>query len=120
MYENKQGELAEPLNMACFFLQIIHLKRFQFVNGHWVKSNKIVKFPMEGFDPSAFLTKQTLNTNSSLSNSDSGVTTVNVRSSEEQDAEEETGVNREETGENREQTSRQGSEVILYLPGWPC
>ncbi|MEE6469524.1 hypothetical protein FKM82_008661 [Ascaphus truei] len=34
---------------------IIHLKRFQFVNGRWIKSQKIVKFPKENFDPSAFL-----------------------------------------------------------------
>nr|XP_033777792.1 ubiquitin carboxyl-terminal hydrolase 32 isoform X1 [Geotrypetes seraphini] len=34
---------------------IIHLKRFQFVNGRWIKSQKIVKFPQENFDPSAFL-----------------------------------------------------------------
>ncbi|XP_015223155.2 ubiquitin carboxyl-terminal hydrolase 32 isoform X2 [Lepisosteus oculatus] len=34
---------------------IIHLKRFQFVNGRWIKSQKIVKFPRERFDPSAFL-----------------------------------------------------------------
>lgn len=38
-----------------FLLQIIHLKRFQFVNGRWIKSQKIVKFPRESFDPSAFL-----------------------------------------------------------------
>lgn len=36
-------------------LQIVHLKRFQFVNGRWIKSQKIVKFPRESFDPSAFL-----------------------------------------------------------------
>ncbi|XP_030648580.1 ubiquitin carboxyl-terminal hydrolase 32 [Chanos chanos] len=35
---------------------IIHLKRFQFVNGRWIKSQKIVRFPRENFDPSAFLT----------------------------------------------------------------
>ncbi|KAJ8280946.1 hypothetical protein GJAV_G00061360 [Gymnothorax javanicus] len=34
---------------------IIHLKRFQFVNGRWIKSQKIVKFPREKFDPSIFL-----------------------------------------------------------------
>ncbi|XP_034995924.2 ubiquitin carboxyl-terminal hydrolase 32 isoform X2 [Zootoca vivipara] len=34
---------------------IIHLKRFQFVNGRWIKSQKIVKFPRESFNPSAFL-----------------------------------------------------------------
>ncbi|XP_018105104.1 ubiquitin carboxyl-terminal hydrolase 32 isoform X1 [Xenopus laevis] len=33
---------------------IFHLKRFQFVNGRWIKSQKIVKFPQESFDPSAF------------------------------------------------------------------
>uniref|UniRef100_A0AAR2LUS0 Ubiquitin carboxyl-terminal hydrolase 32 n=1 Tax=Pygocentrus nattereri TaxID=42514 RepID=A0AAR2LUS0_PYGNA len=34
---------------------IVHLKRFQFVNGRWIKSQKIVKFPRMGFDPNAFL-----------------------------------------------------------------
>ncbi|XP_056612707.1 ubiquitin carboxyl-terminal hydrolase 32 isoform X2 [Triplophysa dalaica] len=34
---------------------IVHLKRFQFVNGRWIKSQKIVKFPRESFDPSVFL-----------------------------------------------------------------
>uniref|UniRef100_A0A671LES1 Ubiquitin carboxyl-terminal hydrolase 32 n=1 Tax=Sinocyclocheilus anshuiensis TaxID=1608454 RepID=A0A671LES1_9TELE len=34
---------------------IVHLKRFQFVNGRWIKSQKIVKFPRESFDPGAFL-----------------------------------------------------------------
>ncbi|GAA6080107.1 ubiquitin carboxyl-terminal hydrolase 32 isoform X1 [Tachysurus ichikawai] len=34
---------------------IVHLKRFQFVNGRWIKSQKIVKFPRENFKPSAFL-----------------------------------------------------------------
>uniref|UniRef100_A0A9J8A4T3 Ubiquitin carboxyl-terminal hydrolase 32 n=1 Tax=Cyprinus carpio carpio TaxID=630221 RepID=A0A9J8A4T3_CYPCA len=34
---------------------IVHLKRFQFVNGRWIKSQKIVKFPRESFDPCAFL-----------------------------------------------------------------
>ncbi|KYO32208.1 ubiquitin carboxyl-terminal hydrolase 32 isoform X3 [Alligator mississippiensis] len=37
---------------------IIHLKRFQFVNGRWIKSQKIVKFPRENFDPSAFLVQK--------------------------------------------------------------
>ncbi|XP_065429191.1 ubiquitin carboxyl-terminal hydrolase 32 isoform X15 [Chrysemys picta bellii] len=38
--------------------RIIHLKRFQFVNGRWIKSQKIVKFPRENFDPSAFLVQR--------------------------------------------------------------
>ncbi|XP_023996333.1 ubiquitin carboxyl-terminal hydrolase 32-like [Salvelinus sp. IW2-2015] len=36
-------------------LQIVHLKRFQFVNGRWIKSQKIVQFPRERFDPSVYL-----------------------------------------------------------------
>lgn len=34
---------------------IIHLKRFQFHNGRWVKSQKIVKFPFRDFDPTGYL-----------------------------------------------------------------
>ncbi|XP_059179325.1 ubiquitin carboxyl-terminal hydrolase 32-like isoform X2 [Physella acuta] len=34
---------------------IINLKRFQFLNGRWVKSHKIVNFPLVGFDPKAYL-----------------------------------------------------------------
>lgn len=37
-------------------MQIVHLKRFQFVNNRWIKSQKIVRFPRDNFDPSAFLT----------------------------------------------------------------
>ena len=58
---------------------------------------------MEGFDPSAFLAKRSSSTTSS---SDwTGVTTVNVKSSEEQE-----DIEQQETGEP---TPRQGSEVIL-------
>lgn len=45
---------------VCSLLQIVHLKRFQFVNGRWIKSQKIVKFPRENFDPSAFLAPRDL------------------------------------------------------------
>lgn len=41
-----------------FFLasfQIVHLKRFIFVNNRWVKSNKIVHFPMSNFDLSEYV-----------------------------------------------------------------
>lgn len=103
MFDNQKGRSS--ISLACLLLQIIHLKRFQFVNGHWVKSNKIVQFPMEGFDPSAFLAKRPSSTTSSSDST--GVTTVNVKSSEERED------NDEETGENRQQTPRQGSEVIL-------
>lgn len=36
-------------------LQIIHLKRFQFMNGKWVKSQKVVKFPFKDFDLTDYL-----------------------------------------------------------------
>jgi len=36
-------------------MQIVHLKRFQFHNGRWVKSHKIVKFPFRDFDPTNYL-----------------------------------------------------------------
>lgn len=38
--------------------KIIHLKRFQFVNGHWIKSHKIVNVQKNDFDPSSFMTKR--------------------------------------------------------------
>ena len=69
-----------------------------------MKSNKIVQFPMEGFDPSALLAKPSRNGTSSAISSDGGVTTVNVKSSEEL-------VNEEETQQRKETTTRQGSEV---------
>ena len=72
-----------------------------------MKSNKIVQFPMVGFDPSAFLAKQSTNTKSSASSSESGVTTVNVKSSEELETE-------DEVEEKRERTSRHGSEVQCF------
>ncbi|CAD7081508.1 unnamed protein product [Hermetia illucens] len=34
---------------------IIHLKRFNCVNGKWVKSQKVVNFPFEDFDPTPYL-----------------------------------------------------------------
>lgn len=50
---------------------IVHLKRFQFVNGRWIKSQKIVKFPRERFDPSAFLAPRDLEHRSLHSRSES-------------------------------------------------
>ncbi|XP_068211640.1 ubiquitin carboxyl-terminal hydrolase 32 isoform X1 [Palaemon carinicauda] len=34
---------------------IVHLKRFQFVGNKWVKSQKIVDFPLKDFDPTEYL-----------------------------------------------------------------
>ena len=34
---------------------IIHLKRFQFVNSRWIKSHKIVDFPLRSLDPTNYL-----------------------------------------------------------------
>lgn len=43
--------------MWIYFLQIVHLKRFQLLHGRWVKSHKIVKFPFENFDPTDYLAR---------------------------------------------------------------
>lgn len=37
------------------FFQIVHLKRFNFVNNKWVKSQKVVNFPFKNFDPTPYL-----------------------------------------------------------------
>lgn len=79
------------------------MKRFQFVNGHWVKSNKIVQYPMEGFDPSAFLAKPFADTTAT----ESTVTTLTVRSLEGHEAD-------EETGERKEPNCIHRSEVKLF------
>ncbi|XP_050441466.1 ubiquitin carboxyl-terminal hydrolase 32 [Adelges cooleyi] len=34
---------------------IVHLKRFQYLQGKWVKSHKVVKFPFNTFDPTDYL-----------------------------------------------------------------
>ena len=34
---------------------IVHLKRFHFLNGRWIKSHKIVDFPSQNFDPTDYL-----------------------------------------------------------------
>ncbi|KAI4454536.1 ubiquitin carboxyl-terminal hydrolase [Holotrichia oblita] len=34
---------------------IIHLKRFDYVNNKWVKTQKVVNFPFKNFDPTAYL-----------------------------------------------------------------
>ncbi|CAG4934218.1 unnamed protein product [Colias eurytheme] len=34
---------------------IIHLKRFQYVNNKWIKSQKVVNFPFHDFDPTPYL-----------------------------------------------------------------
>ena len=37
------------------FFQIVHLKRFQFVNHRWIKSHKAVQFPHNNLDFTEFL-----------------------------------------------------------------
>ncbi|XP_036821530.1 ubiquitin carboxyl-terminal hydrolase 32 isoform X2 [Oncorhynchus mykiss] len=49
---------------------IVHLKRFQFVNGRWIKSQKIVQFPRERFDPSVYLAPREAGLNSLQSRSE--------------------------------------------------
>lgn len=46
---------SSHFTIAIFFSQIIHLKRFDFVNTKWVKTQKVVNFPFKDFDPTAYL-----------------------------------------------------------------
>lgn len=41
--------------MLIIYFQIIHLKRFNYLNNKWVKSQKVVSFPVSDFDPTAYL-----------------------------------------------------------------
>ena len=41
--------------MILFPFQIVHLKRFHYLNGRWIKSHKIVDFPNKNFNPEDFL-----------------------------------------------------------------
>jgi len=34
---------------------IVHLKRFSFYNNRWIKSNRLVEFPIDGLDPRTWL-----------------------------------------------------------------
>lgn len=36
-------------------MQIVHLKRFDYVSSKWVKTQKVVNFPFKDFDPTAYL-----------------------------------------------------------------
>ncbi|CAB3219962.1 unnamed protein product [Arctia plantaginis] len=36
-------------------IMIVHLKRFQYVNNKWIKSQKVVNFPFQDFDPTEYL-----------------------------------------------------------------
>lgn len=44
-----------PIDANHLCVQIIHLKRFNFVNNKWVKSQKVVNFPFKNFDPTPYL-----------------------------------------------------------------
>lgn len=54
MISLKQPRIFSTPNLYLFF-QIIHLKRFNFVNNKWVKSQKVVNFPFKNFDPTPYL-----------------------------------------------------------------
>ena len=53
------------------------------MNGRWVKSNKIVNFPMSHFDPSEFVAKRSTSGEYDASEDASCVRTVNVRTIDE-------------------------------------
>lgn len=65
-------------------LKIIHLKRFQFMNGRWVKSNKVVNFTMNHFDPSEFVVKRSTPSDYDLTEECSSIRTVNVKTVDEE------------------------------------
>ena len=48
-------------------IKVIHLKRFQPLNGRWCKSHAAVRFPFVGFDPYAFVPSHSQRTLASLS-----------------------------------------------------
>jgi ubiquitin carboxyl-terminal hydrolase 6/32 len=53
---NPRRLCPHPLNPNLSFpTQIVHLKRFNYVNNKWVKSQKVVNFPFENFDPTPYL-----------------------------------------------------------------
>jgi len=49
----KKMEIWKPPKMF-----IIHLKRFVEYNNHWIKSNRLVEFPVTGLDPSSWMVEQ--------------------------------------------------------------
>ena len=49
------------------------------MNGRWVKSNKVVNFPMTNFDPSEFVVKRPMSDDYDATEEASGVRTLNVR-----------------------------------------
>jgi len=63
---------------------IVHLKRFHFVNGRWIKSHKIVDFPNKMFDPTDYLAaipQQTILRHKELVNLGSRARSTIIRSS---------------------------------------
>lgn len=63
---------------------IVHLKRFHFVNGRWIKSHKIVDFPNKEFDPTDYLAaipQQTIKRHRELVSLGSRVRSTILRSS---------------------------------------
>lgn len=43
------------IHIFSLIFQIVHLKRFQLVGNKWIKSQKIVNFPLRDFDPTEYL-----------------------------------------------------------------
>lgn len=83
----KEHQLAsKKLDIWCLPpILIIHLKRFQFMNGRWVKSNKVVNFPTNHFDPSEFVVKRSMPSDYNLSEDCCSVRTVNVKTVDSED-----------------------------------
>lgn len=57
---SKHGHAVKKLELWSLPpILVVHLKRFQLFNNRWVKSQKIVRFPMKNFDPSNYLVQRT-------------------------------------------------------------
>jgi len=58
--------------ICCICMQIIHLKRFQFLSNRWIKSQKCVDFPLKDFDPESYLVPRSLASDHSHISSEEG------------------------------------------------
>lgn len=88
---------------------IVHLKRFNFVNNKWVKSQKVVNFPYKNFDPTPYLAsvpQETILRHKELKEHGCMKTTVNASTETSEDSSEHTiGGCIKEDDENNEKES---------------
>ena len=84
-------------------LQIIHLKRFQFFNGRWVKSQRIVRFPTSNLNPLRFTAQ-----NGNQKRAENGTEITSTESREDQERPE-NGI---ETAASSKEDSRKENPLL--------